>query len=296
MTHLLTLMLAIGDPDALPRSLKDEIQEQDPETPRPSTLDAPERPFRPRWPRDEALRLSVLALRPGVSYDTREYNPGVYSGDVDLSRRAGLPRFAAGAAFGLDLGAVRVDGGFVHMAVDALLDQPLSYEEETFQPGEEVSVLAQAGWLDVACRWRLAGDDRGAVSLLLGIHAPRVKISVENDRASAREGFSALWPVPAAGVEAHYWLTDRIRLHGSLIGTRLAFTNPFHDDGGEPQKVAYAYLRLDAGLTADLTAQWSLTLGYTRFSMDVTASSESDDKDRAIFQAGGLYLALDFRF
>ena len=295
MTHL--LILALAALDELPRSLAEEIQDdQDPEVPRPLRLDAPDRPFRPRYPRDRAFRLAVLALRPNVSYDTREYFPVNFSGDVDLSDRADLPRFAPGVAFSLDLGALRVDGGFVHMEARSVLDRPLGYEEETFQPGEEVSVLAQAGWLDVAYRLKLAGGDRGSISALLGVNAPRVKITVENDRASAREGFNALWPVPAVGVEAEYWLTDRIRVHGALMGTRLSFMNPFHEDGGEPQRVRYSALRVDAGLTVDRSPAWGLTLGYTTFTMDVQASSKLDDKDRAIFKAEGLFLALEVRF
>lgn len=297
MMILMTLLLAL---DELPRDLNDDViedqEEQDPEPLRPPTLGAPERPFRPRYPRDSAFRLSALILQPSVSYDTREYFPGNFSGDVDLNRRADLPRVAPGFAFSLELGPVRVDGGFVHMATRPVLDRELKYEEETFQPGEEVSVLAQAGWLDVAWRLKLAGGDRGSISALLGVHAPRVKIDVENDRASAREGFNALWPVPALGVEANYWLTDRIRIHGALTGTRLRFSNPFHEDGGEPQRVAYTYLRVEAGVTADLSANWGLSVGYTSFSMDVTASSRLDDKDRAVFEAGGLYLALEARF
>ena len=304
MTYILSLLILSGLDDDLPRRLADASPEeadqegQEPEPPRPLTLEAPELPFKPRYEPGTALRLSLLWLHPRVSYDTREYNPGVFSGDVDLSRRGGLPRYAPGLAFSLDLGPVRVDGGFVHMAVRQTLDRALSYEEETFEPGEEVSVLAQAGWLDVAYRLRLLGDarSRSAVSALVGVNAPRVKITVENDRASAREGFDALWPVPAVGVEAHYWLTNRIKLHGSLMGTRLKFTNPFHEDAGEPQHVQFAYLRMDAGVTIDLDAKWALTLGYTRFSMDVTASSKLDDKDRAIFEAGGFFVAMDFRF
>lgn len=294
----------LGPGDELPRRLADDSPEdveqegQEPEFPRPFTLEAPKRPFKRRYEPDSALRLSVLWLQPQVSYDTREYYPGVFSGDVDLSRRADLPRFAAGLAFSMDLGPIRVDGGFVHMSVRHALERSLSYEEETFQPGEEVSVLAQAGWLDVAYRLRLLGDagSRSGISALVGVNAPRVKISVENDRASAREGFDALWPVPALGVEAHYWLTNRIKLHGSLMGTRLKFTNTFHEDAGEPQHVKFAYLRMDAGVTIDVSANWGLTLGYTRFAMDVTASSELDDKDRAMFKAGGLFLALDYGF
>lgn len=304
MTYILSLLLLPGLTDELPKRLADAPPEevaqegQEPEPPRPLTLEAPDLPFNPRYGPGSALRLSVLWLQPRVSYDTREYNPGVYSGDVDLSRRADLPRYAPGFAFSLDLGPVRVDGGFVHMAVRQTLDRTLCYEEETFEPGEEVSVLAQAGWLDVEYRLRLFGDarSRSAVSALVGVNAPRVKITVENDRASAREGFDALWPVPAVGVEAHYWLTNRIRLHGSLMGTRLKFTNPFHEDAGEPQHLDFSYLRMDAGVTVDLDARWSLTLGYTRFTMDVTASSKLDDKDRAIFEAGGMFLAVDLRF
>lgn len=300
----MSLLLLTGFGDDLPRRVAEDLLErveqegQEPDLPKPLTLEAPELPFKPRYEAGSALRLSVLWLQPRVSYDTREYNPGVFSGDVDLSRRGGLPRYAPGLSFSLDLGPMRADGGFVHMAVRQRLERSLSYEEETFEPGEAVSVLAQAGWLDVAYRLRLLGDarSRSSVSALVGVNAPRVKITVENDRASAREGFDALWPVPAVGVEAHYWLTDRIKLHGSLMGTRLKFTNPFHEDAGEPQHVAFAYLRMDAGVTVDLDARWSLTLGYTRFAMDVTASSKLDDKDRAIFEAGGLFLALDYRF
>lgn len=301
MTCLLTLMLLADD--RLPRTLAEDIPEevqdgQERDWPRPDGLTPPDRPFKPRYEPGPSLRASLLFLRPRVSYDTREYGPGVFSGDVDLGSRAGLPRFAPGGALSLDLGALRADAGFLHMAARHSLDEPLSYEEETFQAGESVSVLAQAGWLDVAYRHRLVGDERarGSISALLGVHAPRVKISVENERASAREGFSALWPIPAAGLEASYWLGDRIRLRGSLIGTRMRFTNPFKEDAGEPQDLAYLYLRWEAGLTLDLTARWSLDVGYTRFSMDVTASSPKDDRDRAVFEADGLYVAIELRF
>jgi hypothetical protein len=297
------LMLMLLADQRLPRTLADNLSEevqddQEQDWPRPDRLTAPERPFKPRYEPGPGIRLSLLYLRPRVSYDTREYNPGVFSGDVDLSARAELPRFAPGGALSVDLGAVRADLGFLHMATRHSLEEPLSYEEETFQTGEAVSVLAQAGWLDVAYRHRLVGDERsrGSISALLGVHAPRVKITVENDRASAREGFSALWPVPAAGVEATSWLSDRIRLHGSLIGTRMRFTNPFKEDAGEPQDLDYRYLRWEAGVTIDLSARWSLDFGYTRFTMDVTASSPKDDKDRAVFLADGLYLAIQFRF
>jgi hypothetical protein len=37
-------------------------------------------------------------------------------------------------------------------------------------------------------------------------------------------------------------------------------------------------------------------VGYARFSMDVTTASRLDDKDRAIFKAGGAFLALEYRF
>jgi hypothetical protein len=240
----------------------------------------------------------VLALRPSVSYDTREYFTGVYSGDVDLRPGADLPRMAPGMIFSLDLGPVRVDGGFVQTAARRRLDRALSYEEETFPPGETVDILAQAGWLDVTYRLRLAGDERSrtGISALLGIDAPRIKLAIESGEASAREGFNALWPVPALGFEAHAWLTDRIQVRGSLVGTRVRFTNPFHEDAGEPQRVEFTYLRIDAGIRVDLSASWGLTVGYARFSMDVTAASRLDDKDRAIFKAGGAFLALDYRF
>ncbi len=309
MTHCLRLILLCGSTmdDSLPRSLADDLPEevedpqdgQDQDWPKPDRLVAPpERPFSPRHTPGPGARVSFLMLRPKVSYDTREYFPELFSGDVDLSRRADLPRFAPGLALSLDLGPVRADLGFLSMTTRHALDRPMSYEEETFQPGEEVSVIAQAGWLNLAYRWRLVGDDqsRGSISALVGIHAPRVKITIENGRASAREGFNALWPVPAAGVEASYWLTDRLRLRGSLIGTRLRFTNPFKEDAGEPQDLAYTYLRWEAGLAVDFSARWSLHAGYTKFAMDITASSKLDDKDRAVFQADGLYVAVEFRF
>jgi hypothetical protein len=301
MTCILMSFLLAGD---LPRTLAEEIpkaldqEAQEDDWPQPERLSAPERPFKPRYELGPSARLSLHFLRPRVSYDTREYNPGVFSGEVELSERADLPGFAPAGALRLDLRALRVDFGFLHMSSRSELDRPLSYEEETFQPGESVSVLAQAGWLDLAYRWSLVGDERSRASLwaLIGLHAPRVKITVENDRASAREGFSALWPVPSAGLEATCWLTDRVRLRGSLIGTRLRFTNPFKEDAGEPQDLAYLYLRWEAGLAIDLSARWALHAGYSRLLMDVTASSPKDDKDRAVFEADGLYVGIELRF
>lgn len=174
----------------------------------------------PRYAPGPSLRLGVLALRLSVSYDAREYFTGVYSGDVDLRPGADLPRLAPGMIFSLDLGPVRVDGGFVQTAARRRLDMALSYEEKTFAPGETVDILAQAGWLDVTYRLRLAGDEgaRTGISALLGIDAPRIKLAIESGEASAREGFNASWPVLALGLEAHAWLTDRIQLRGSLLG------------------------------------------------------------------------------
>ena len=300
------LILHLAGPEDLPRSLQEnppqEVQVdpngQEAEPLRPPALGIPEEEFHPRYAPGPSLRWTVLAVRPAVSYDTREYGPGVYSGAVDFKPGTDLPRWVPGAAFSLDLGSVRVDAGFVQTSVRLRLDRAVSYEEETFPEGETVDLEAQAGWLDAAYRVRVAGGEgrRAGLSALLGVDVPRVKLAIESGSASAREGFNALWPVPVAGLEAHAWLTDRLRIYGSLLGTRVRFTNPFKEDGGEPQHLEFTYFRLEAGIVLDLSASWSLTLGATRFFMDVTQSSRSDDKDRAMFSGDGLFLGLDFRF
>lgn len=138
----MSLLFMLGPGDDLPRRLADDPPEegyqegQETEPPRPLTLEAPERPFKPRYEPGSALRLSVLWLQPRVSYDTREYNPGVFSGDVDLSRRADLPSFAPGLAFSMDLGPIPVDGGFVCIPVrmrERILAAPTSHTQRGFR-------------------------------------------------------------------------------------------------------------------------------------------------------------------
>lgn len=112
------LMHLVEGPAPLPRSVGENPPEdvaadqdgQEAEPPPPPALGVPERPFRSRYAPGPSLRLGVLALRPSVSYDTREYFTGVCNGDADFRPGADLPRMAPGMIFSLDLGPVRGDG------------------------------------------------------------------------------------------------------------------------------------------------------------------------------------------
>jgi hypothetical protein len=93
------------------------------------------------------------------------------------------------------------------------------------------------------------------------------------------------------GLEASWRWSDRFRVYGQLSdgGVQEEAVGPARTRG-------YGTCHFDGGATLDLSAQCGLTVGYTRFSLEMTSSASKNDRIRSMLDGGGYFLALDLRF
>lgn len=275
-------------------------QEERPQEPPPPIIDIPpvkvEEP-RPEIPIADRVSLRTIALRPRWELTTREFDAGMFSGQVNFGDTAGFERTTMAVEGRIDAGPWMVSATLFQQRHRVVLAQETTFEQHTFEPGTISHGRAFFGSIEAYHRFDVAGGPAESfqVSLLVGINWSKLHLSLSDDRRVASEGFSALWPLPAVGVEARVWISDRISLTASARGTRFRFDNPLQLDGGGSQDIRFLYGRLDAGLEWALGGSFSITAGYTGFDAFINAAS-AEDTDSADLKAGGVNVGVSLGF
>jgi hypothetical protein len=251
----------------------------------------------PLFPDDTGLTFRVHMLRPQFRLETREFDVGSFSGPMDLHEICGLPETGWGAELLMGGESYRVSMFATFQKGKVVTDEAVTLEQHVFPPGTRLETFAHLVTLEGFWRHAFIGGREKPVELrfLAGLQAIRYHVDMTDDVRQTSEGFSALWPVPALGLEGRWQLTDRLSLRGAVYGTRLKFKNPFQLDGGETQKVNVRALHADAGAQWDLSTGWSVGLGMTALDYLVENSSP-EDKDTGSYEALGLNLAAVLRF
>ncbi|MBI2930283.1 MAG: hypothetical protein HYY16_01415 [Planctomycetes bacterium] len=273
----------------------------------PLQQDSPDEPNSPRegpgrlerrTPPDASTMSAEVRLlwsRPRVRFDTREYVTGVFSGLVDMQESVGLDAQAPALLADVRLAHWRFSLGGLSLDSEERLSRAVAFEDDTFRTGSKVRALAQVAWFDAYYRIELPEVEGCRFHLLAGIHAPRIKILIDDGLEEANEGFDALWPVPAVGFEARLALTSRIELHGGLVGSIIRYRNPFHLDSGRPPRIDYSFARVDLGLSIRLSGPWRITIGAAYVHQSIVDQSV-EDWDGAWVDVGGLTAGLECRF
>lgn len=277
------------------------VQEQAPqdEPPKPILEIPGVKPVEPRplVPAGDGLTLRAIAFRPRMELTTREFDANLFGRKMNFGDLSGFER----TAFGLD---ATLNAGSWMFSLTALIQQTetqlgeyVQFEQHGFQAGTHVESTSLFGTAEAYYRIGLAGGPTETLqlSLLAGVNFTKCYFGMKSDRATASEGFSALWPVPAAGLEARVWLSDRLAMNLSARGTRLRFDNPFQLDGGGSQDIRYLYGRFDAGLEWTLGERFSVSAGYTGIDAFIDDAS-AEDTDTADIKTGGLHAGLMLRF
>ena len=276
------------------------VAPQEPQEPPPPPLDAPATVAEPAWPRfpiEDGLTLRTLMLRPRFLLTTREFDINTFSGEINIGDVGGLER----TAFGID---TRGDFGDWTVAVmgfqqkgSSTLEEDMHFEQYPFQEGSEVKTTAFYATVEGYYRFGLAGAPAVPFQLqfLAGFNYTRMHLQMESDGMRGREGFSALWPVPAIGLETRVWLGERLSLGASARGTYIKYKNPWQVDGGSAQKMTLKSGRLELSLEWCVSEGWSIGGGYSGFTSFINDSS-AEDTDTAEMKASGLHLGVGIRF
>jgi hypothetical protein len=245
---------------------------------------------KPLYSGGDLLMLRTIALRPRWELKTREFDFGMFSGAMDVGEVADFERTSIGIEARADLGNWTVSATAMFQSRRTLVGKDTTFEQHTFEAGSAVDTTAFFGTVEAYHRFDVYGGpaETARVSLLLGINFSKFLLSMEDDRRYASEGFSALWPLPALGVEAKVWLMDRLSVSLSARGTRFRYDNPFQLDAGGSQDIRYLYGRFDAGLEWRLSESFSISAGYTGIDAYVEAAS-AEDADSVDLKAGGVF-------
>ena len=269
------------------------------EPPKP-VIEAPflkEEEPRPEFPILDGVSLRTIALRPRFQLTTREFDAGIISDKVNFGDLSNFERTAFTWEGALDVGAWTFSVTALHQESESRLDQDVTFEQFVFPAGSRAKSVAFFGSLEAYRRIELAGGagETLQLTLLLGINFSKLYLMMRAGDHEASEGFSALWPLPAAGVEARVWLSDRLSVTASARGSRFRYTNPFQLDGGGSQDIRYLFGRFDAGLEWSLSRNLSLAAGYTGIDAFINAAS-AEDTDTADLKAGGVHAGVTLQF
>lgn len=259
----------------------------------PLVIDHP----RPEYPILDGISLRTIALRPRFQLTTREFDAGIISDKVNFGDQSDFDRTAFAWEGTLDVGAWTFSLMALHQESESRLDQDATFEQFTFPSGSRAKSVAFFGSFEAYHRIDLAGGaaETFQVSLLLGINFSKLYLMMRAGDHEGSEGFSALWPLPAAGLEARVWLSDRLSVTASARGTRFRYTNPFQLDGGDSQDIRFLFGRFDAGFEWTFSSTLSLTAGYTGIDAFINAAS-AEDTDTADLKAGGVHAGLTLQF
>jgi hypothetical protein len=229
--------------------------------------------------------------------DSREYDVGLFSDTLNLQSDAGLPDHAPLPGLEAGLGSWRFALAATHLSSRKTLTVPLTFEEEVFAAGSTLKTTVRAAWLEAFYAVDVPADPSGTLDLkiLLGLHAPKYKLILEEGGRDAREGHSALWPVPAVGGEARLSVAESIEVVGSLAATRVRYVNPFHSDGDSDPRVVYNFIRGRIELRWSFARSWDVSLGWTKFTHNLRDTS-AEDRHRLWFDGDGLTFGVDHRF
>ena len=252
---------------------------------------------RPEFPVGDRFTLRTIAMRPRWDLTTREFDAGMFSGQMNLGDVAEFERTSMALEGRLDLGPWMISAMILNQKSRFVLNGDTTFEQHEFPAGTVVEGTAFFSTLEVFYRFDVAGGpaDPFQVSMLVGINWSKLYMGLSDDVRNAREGFSALWPLPALGVEARYWMTDRLSVTASARGTRFRFENPFQLDGGETQDIRYLFGRFDASLEWALSSHFSVAAGYTGIDAFINAASP-EDTDTADLKSGGLHAGMSLNF
>jgi hypothetical protein len=253
---------------------------------------------KPAFPWNDGLTIRTIALRPTYEITTREFDINTFSGgELDIGDIADFDRTAMALDLRWDTGSFAFMATYFRMEGTSTLLQDTTFEQHTFDAGTEVEGVTEYGTVEAYYRIDLAGSpaDSLHVSMLAGLLYTRYFLSLSGDTRTGSEGFSALWPVPALGLESRFWLSSRIAISLSARATRLAFENPFQIDGGDAQRLKFLSGRLDAGLNWTISGAFSLSAGYSGFSTSIDNSSV-EDTDSADLRASGVHFGLTYRY
>jgi hypothetical protein len=254
-------------------------------------------PPRPEFAGTDAFSLRVLAVRTRFHLETREYDAGMLSGMMDMAEVGGIDRTSFGLEGTLDAGPVRVILSALHEKHKGVLGLDATFEQHTFQPGSEVRAIAFFGSAEVYGRFDVAGGPAESLQLTLmaGLDFSKFYVAMKDDLREAREGFSALWPVPAIGLDARFWLSDRLCFQAGIRGTHIRYVNSIHLDGGSVQEVRFSSLRLEAGFQWDVSEVISLEFGFRGIDAFIEVAS-MEDTDSLQVEAGGGYAGIAVKF
>jgi hypothetical protein len=273
---------------------------QEPRAQEPPIIELPparvEEP-RPAFPAGPGFSIRTVALRPRWELATREFDVGAFSGEVNFGDMASFDRTTMALEATFDSGPWVITASAFQQRHRAVLDQDMTFEQHAFRAGTIVQGSAFFGTLDAFRRIDVAGgpEEPFHLSLLVGINISKIAMRLKDDTRVASEGFSALWPLPAVGVEARVSLSDQLSAVLSARGTRFRYTNPFQLDGGGSQDVRYLFGRFDASLQWALSGTFSVDAGYTGLDAYIEDAS-AEDTDSADLKAGGVHAGLSVRF
>ncbi|HKS15976.1 MAG TPA: TonB-dependent receptor [Planctomycetota bacterium] len=285
---LLVLGSLLGSPQEEPR-----IQEP----PAPIIDIPPVVEAKPEFPIGDRVSLRTIALRPRWELTTREFDVGMFSGRMNLGDLTDFERTTMALEGRVDVGPWMISAMALQQKHRVALSQEATFEQHTFPADSIVQSRAFFGTVEAYYRVDVAGGPREPLhlSLLFGINWSKMHMSLSDDRRVASEGFSALWPLPAFGVEARYWLADRLSVTASARGTRFRYDNPLQLDGGGSQDIRYLFGRFDAGIEWTISDGFALSAGYTGLDAYVNAAS-AEDTDSADLKAGGVHVGLSLQF
>ena len=252
----------------------------------------------PSFPWNDGITLRTIALRPKSEITTREFDISTFSGGaLDIGDIADFDRTAMALDLRWDTGNFAFMATYFRMEGSGTLSEDTTFEQHTFDAGTEIEGVTEYGTVEAYYRIDLAGSPAESVhvSMLAGLLYTRYFLSLHGDTRTGSEGFSALWPVPALGLETRFWLSSRLALSLSARATRITFENPWQVDAGGDQKLRFLSGRLDAGLNWSLSEAFSLSAGYSGFSTSIDNSSV-EDTDSADLRASGVHFGLTYRY
>ncbi len=258
--------------------------------------DASEGP-RPEFPAGDGFSLKALAIRPRWELTTREYDLGMFNGGMNFGDVADFHRTTAAFEARFDAVSWMFSATALRQHSRRALDDDIMFEQHLFPAGAVVKSVAFFGSFEAYHRFELSGGSRESfqVSLLLGLNFSKFLMLMRDDLRLASEGFSALWPLPAAGVEARVSLSERLSVALSARGTRFRFDNPYQLDGGGSQYIRFLFGRFDGGVEWTISEHFTVSAGYTGLDAYIDAAS-AEDRDTVNLKAGGIYFGAGLRF
>jgi hypothetical protein len=250
-------------------------------------------------PDTETTRLRARAtwIHPVIRTDSREYDAGMFSSTLNLHDDAGVADRAWTGGLEFETGPWRIAAAATRIEGRKTLESPLIFEEHEFAAGRRLRTTFESGWIDAAYRFDCNGDASDALDLglLAGISATKFRFEFDGGGQVAREGHSALWPVPAFGADARASLGEGFDLRARIFFTRLSITNPVHFDGSSHPRLVFAFARAGVDVEWKAGGGWSLGIGLSRFTHYLRDTS-AEDRHRVWFDSGGLSFQAGLEF